>query len=156
MYPHERSLVKHLQGKPFALIGVNSDQKLSTPLELASTGEVTWRSFQNEYDGGSISKDWGVKGWPTVVLIDGEGKIRYREHGKDLDKNLAMLFEEIGEEFPLEAIHATTAEERGRVFGAAAEKDQAGDDPTEEEAAAGEQDATGEDSDSGDGEKDSR
>ena len=25
MYPHERSLVKRLEGKPFALIGVNSD-----------------------------------------------------------------------------------------------------------------------------------
>ena len=26
MYPHERSLVKRLAGRPFALLGVNSDQ----------------------------------------------------------------------------------------------------------------------------------
>jgi hypothetical protein len=26
MYPHERSLVKKMEGKPFALIGVNSDE----------------------------------------------------------------------------------------------------------------------------------
>ena len=26
MYPHERSLVKRLEGQPFALIGVNSDR----------------------------------------------------------------------------------------------------------------------------------
>ncbi len=25
MYPHERSLVEKLEGKPFALIGINSD-----------------------------------------------------------------------------------------------------------------------------------
>jgi hypothetical protein len=25
MYPHERSLVKKLEGKPFVLLGVNSD-----------------------------------------------------------------------------------------------------------------------------------
>ena len=25
MYPHERSLVKRLAGKPFALLGINSD-----------------------------------------------------------------------------------------------------------------------------------
>jgi hypothetical protein len=25
MYPHERSLVKRLEGKPFALLGINSD-----------------------------------------------------------------------------------------------------------------------------------
>ena len=26
MFPHERSLVKRLEGKPFALLGVNSDE----------------------------------------------------------------------------------------------------------------------------------
>ena len=26
MYPHQRSLVKHLANEPFALIGVNSDK----------------------------------------------------------------------------------------------------------------------------------
>ncbi len=26
MYPHERSLVKRLEGKPFALLGINSDE----------------------------------------------------------------------------------------------------------------------------------
>ena len=28
MYPHERSLVRHLADKPFAIIGVNSDDDL--------------------------------------------------------------------------------------------------------------------------------
>ena len=121
MYPHERSLVKHLQGKPFALIGVNSDRKIETPKELAASGEVTWRSFQNESNGKTISEEWVVEGWPTVVLIDGEGKIRYRGHGEKLDENLAKLFEEIGEEFPEEAIHATTAEEKKRKFDEAVE-----------------------------------
>ena len=30
MYPHERSLVKTLEDKPFALLGVNSDPKETT------------------------------------------------------------------------------------------------------------------------------
>ena len=32
MYPHERSLVKRLQGKPFALVGINSDRTFGPEL----------------------------------------------------------------------------------------------------------------------------
>ena len=47
MYPHERSLVKRLADKPFALIGVNSDaDKLYLKKRMKSEG-ITWRSFWN-------------------------------------------------------------------------------------------------------------
>ena len=49
MYPHERSLVKHMEGKPFALLGINSDPK--DALRKAMKQEnITWRSW---WDGGS-------------------------------------------------------------------------------------------------------
>ncbi len=121
MYPHERSLVKHLNGKPFALVGINSDPDTSIPQELAKSGKVTWRSFWSgpEGTGGPIPTEWGVSGWPTIYLIDGEGKLRYQWDYKDpadIDKQLAMLFSELGEEFPTEEIHATTEEETKRTF----------------------------------------
>lgn len=117
MYPHERSLVKHLNGKPFALIGVNSDSDISIPQGLVKSGKVTWRSFQNEVGDKTISDEWGVTGWPTIYLIDGEGKIRYHNvRGADLDAALATLLEEVGETFPAEEIHATTEEETKRKF----------------------------------------
>ena len=48
MYPHERSLVKRLEGKPFAIVGINSDPKerLRKTIEKES---MTWRSW---WDGG--------------------------------------------------------------------------------------------------------
>ena len=79
MYPHERSLVKRLADKPFALIGVNSDrdkEKLKVRMEEES---ITWRSFWN--GGGTrgpISTRWNVSGWPTIYVLDHEGVIRYR------------------------------------------------------------------------------
>jgi hypothetical protein len=122
MYPHERSLVKHLNGKPFALIGVNSDNDISIPQGLVKSGKVTWRSFQNDIDGKTISDEWGVTGWPTIYLIDGEGKIRYHNvRGPKLDEALAKLLEEVGETFPADEIHATTKEESERKFDDAAE-----------------------------------
>ena len=122
MYPHERSLVHHLAGKPFALIGVNSDTDVSIPQGLVKSGKVKWRSFQNEGSGTPISEEWGVSGWPTIYLIDGEGKIRHSSHGgPELEKALAELFEEIGETYPAEEIHATTEEETKRKFDEAVE-----------------------------------
>ena len=115
MFPHERSLVKHLAGKPFALIGVNGDKDLSTPQALARSGKVTWRSFQNGRVG-PITNEWVLEGWPTIVLIDKDGIIRYRGHGTDLDKNLKILIEEMGQSFPETEIHATTEEEKKRTF----------------------------------------
>ena len=81
MYPHERSLVERLKDKPFALIGVNSDTDKVKLKKRMEEEKITWRSFWN---GGStqgpISTEWNVHGWPTLVVIDKDGVIRYRGH----------------------------------------------------------------------------
>ena len=96
MYPHERSLVKRLEGKPFALLGINSDPK--ERLRQAMKREnITWRSW---WDGGNtrgpIAKAWNVKGWPTIYVLDHKGVIRYREvRGKRMDEAVDTLLKEI-------------------------------------------------------------
>ena len=45
MYPHERSLVKRLEDKPFALIGVNSDSDRDEIRKAQTKLGITWRSF---------------------------------------------------------------------------------------------------------------
>ena len=104
MYPHERSLVKQLAGKPFALIGVNSDRDLDALKPVLEEQNITWRSFWNgpEGTGGPISKKWNVSGWPTIYVIDAEGKIRYKNsRGKQLDRALETLLAEAGHEVEL-------------------------------------------------------
>jgi len=83
MYPHERSLVKKLANKPFALIGVNSDTDREKLKETLKEEEITWRSFWNGPQGtsGPISKRWNVRGWPTMYIIDHEGIIRAKYVG---------------------------------------------------------------------------
>ena len=86
MYPHERSLVNEMKDKPFALIGVNSDgergKDLETIRKIVADKEINWRSFQNQPAGASskISTAWAVRGWPTLVVLDAEMKIRYVGH----------------------------------------------------------------------------
>jgi hypothetical protein len=94
MYPHERSLVKKLADKPFALIGVNSDrdrEKLKPRLEKE---QITWRSFWDGPSGtaGPISTAWNVHAWPTVYVLDAKGVIRFVGHD---DKTLDELVDEL-------------------------------------------------------------
>ena len=79
MFPHERSLVKRLEGKPFVLLGVNSDESRKELKAVMKKEKITWRSFWNGGRDGPISREWGIRGWPTLVIIDAKGVIRYRD-----------------------------------------------------------------------------
>ena len=82
MYPHERSLVEEMKDEPFALIGVNSDQTVERAKQAVAENGLNWRSFQNKPEGAkvAIADEWSVRGWPTIVILDSEMKIRYRGH----------------------------------------------------------------------------
>lgn len=84
MYPHERSLVEEMKDKPFALIGVNSDSVEDAKAAIERE-KLNWRSFQNSPEGRekAQSDDWMVRGWPTIVILDADFKIRYRGHNGD-------------------------------------------------------------------------
>lgn len=84
MLPHERSLVKKFEKRPFVLLGVNSDgtdtaEGLAKYKEEAAKEGVTWRSFRNESTDPRISDVWRVQGWPTLFYIDHEGVIRHKD-----------------------------------------------------------------------------
>lgn len=77
--PIERTIAERLEGKPFAIVGVNGDVDAHAALAAMDRYSVTWASFQDQGSAGpSISKQWDVLGWPTVYLIDHEGIVRER------------------------------------------------------------------------------
>lgn len=102
MYPHERSLVKQLADKPFALVGVNSDRDLDTLKKVVKEKNLTWRSFQNQKGkDGVISEMWAIQGWPTIFILDEKGVIRWKGHGGDIDSVITELLGEMGHEVKL-------------------------------------------------------
>src|ERR1700682_1812683 len=83
MYPHERSLVQKFQGQPFVILGVNSDppEKLK---KIIADKTVQWTCFlDGGSPGGPIAKQWHVRGWPTIFIIDHKGVIRITNPPRD-------------------------------------------------------------------------
>jgi thiol-disulfide isomerase/thioredoxin len=78
MVPQERTLVRRLEGKPFALVGVNGDEDRPKAKAAMDKEQMTWPSF---FDGkvgrGPIAVKWGISSWPTVIVLDAQGVIRH-------------------------------------------------------------------------------
>ena len=92
MYAEERDLVKRLEGKPFALLSVNTDVSLETLRKSIDDGEITWRCWGDGSPEGPICQNWNVTSFPTIYVLDGTGAIRFKNvHGPSLDEAVKKL-----------------------------------------------------------------
>ena len=90
MYPHERSLVKRLADKPFALVGINSDQdrdKLKEAMEKESITFVFARLkspvTDRLQDAGVLRLVGEAHLYPTVSAAVGAAlRTRHRRSGR--------------------------------------------------------------------------
>ena len=95
MYPHERSLVEKYQGRPFALLGVNSDTDRERIRQAIAKEGINWRSWWAGSVDGPIPQLYRVKAWPTIYVLDARGVIRYVQvHGQALDDAIERLVRE--------------------------------------------------------------
>lgn len=94
MYPDERSLVKKMEGKPFVLLGINSDpaQTLKQTLEKE---HMSWPSISDGSTDGPIATKWNVHAWPTTYVLDSKHVIRFKDlRGQQLDEAVEKLVKE--------------------------------------------------------------
>ncbi len=97
MVPHERSLAKRLEGKPFVLLGIDGDEDREKAREVMVKEEMNWPSWWDKRNGdGPIATQWNVRGWPTTYVLDSKGVIRYKQvHREKLDKAVDTLLNEM-------------------------------------------------------------
>ena len=94
MLPQERELVQRLAGKPFTLLGINSDKSRSALQKTIAEQQITWPQIWDGSTTGPIAKQWNVHGWPTIYVIDQQGIIRYRNvRGEALEKAVNALLD---------------------------------------------------------------
>jgi peroxiredoxin len=99
-YPYQRLMLELYKGKPFALLGVNSDPKIETAKQGKIDATLPYRSwwdgFEKKSTEGPIATAWGVTGWPTTYLIDAKGTIRVAgARHEDSLKAVAQLMDEL-------------------------------------------------------------
>jgi thiol-disulfide isomerase/thioredoxin len=97
MVPDERALVKRLEGRPFALLGIDGDKDRQKAASTMINEQMTWPSWWDQSDGtGPIATAWNVRGWPTLYILDHNGVIRYKNFVRnDLDKLVDSLLKEM-------------------------------------------------------------
>lgn len=95
MIPHERELVERLKDKPFALVSISADKDLKTLTDFIEKEPMPWTHWHNGANGG-ILKDWNIKAFPTIFVLDAKGVIRFKgTRGKEMDKAVDTLLKEI-------------------------------------------------------------
>lgn len=85
--------MQRFEGRPFAIVGVNTGDDEKAFQNGVETHELSWISA---YQGSSspISDLYRVDGYPTVLVLDHTGKIVYRDYGFENDALLERLVEE--------------------------------------------------------------
>ena len=94
MIPHEKELVKRLEGRPFAFLGVSADNSKGDLASFLQNDPLPW---PNIFDGssGPLGNAWEIRGYPSIFVIDAKGVIRYRDvRGPQLDKAVEKLVAE--------------------------------------------------------------
>jgi RNA polymerase sigma factor (sigma-70 family) len=93
--PREKALLERMKGRPFAILGVNTDADPAAARKVMETQGVTWPTWHDGKPGeGPLAKLYRVRGYPTYV-IDAEGKIRSKfSRGDSLDQLVEKLVTE--------------------------------------------------------------
>ena len=100
MFPHERSLVERMKGKPFVLLGVSTDESRRDVQQVQNKGDVTWRNWWNGDSPRNfrLTAAWGVSFLPNLFLIDHKGIVREHYEGvpdsAELDHAIDELIKE--------------------------------------------------------------
>jgi thiol-disulfide isomerase/thioredoxin len=97
--PTEKALVERLKGRPFALLGINSDGDREGLKAAVAEKGITWPSWwDGGRTGGPIATRWDVHRWPTIIVLDKSGVIRFKNlphnAAKRLDDAVDGLLEE--------------------------------------------------------------
>ena len=77
----------------FALIAVNCHDEEE---EFRKGQEELKTDYASIFGGAPIASDWGVSAFPTMFVLDAEGKIRFKDvRGAALDKAVPELLDEM-------------------------------------------------------------
>ena len=91
--------MKRLAGKPFVLLGINSDADRDAIKKTLKKEKITWRSWwDNGSKFGPIQTKWQVEQRPVIYVLDAKGVIRYKNVISVDEEHLAEAVDSLLEE----------------------------------------------------------
>jgi thiol-disulfide isomerase/thioredoxin len=99
-YPYERLMLEVHKADPFAIVSVNSDDKIETAKQSKIDNKLEFRSWWDGYvkdasTKGPIASAWNVTGWPAIYVLDEKGVIRFAQlRQEDILKAVSQLLSE--------------------------------------------------------------
>ena len=88
--------MKRHKADPFALVAVNCHDNEE---EFQKGQESLKTDYASIFGGAPIASAWGVSAFPTIYVLDAEGKIRFKgPRGEALDEAVQTLLDEMKEE----------------------------------------------------------
>ncbi len=92
--------MKRLSGKPFTLVGVNSDADREALKKTMVAEKMTWRSWWDDGNiNGPIHSTWQIQERPSIHILDQNGVIRYRNIPiEEVDAAIDTLLAELSAE----------------------------------------------------------
>jgi hypothetical protein len=70
-----------LKDEPFAMLSVYADSDVTSLRKKIEDREITWRCWCDGGVDGPIGERWNVQGYPTIIVLDATGMIRYKISG---------------------------------------------------------------------------
>lgn len=95
MIPHEREMVKKLEGKPFLLVSVSADDQKETLTKFLEKEPMPWTHWWDNGTDNPVLKKYRVRAFPTLYLIDHTGVIRQKWVGSPGNDKLDKAVEEL-------------------------------------------------------------
>jgi thiol-disulfide isomerase/thioredoxin/cell fate (sporulation/competence/biofilm development) regulator YmcA (YheA/YmcA/DUF963 family) len=94
--PNVKAAYGKYHDKGFEILGVSLDQKLEDAQKYLTDEKIEWPQIvDGKFWEAKVAKLYGVQAIPRTILLDREGKIRFKDlRGEALDKAVAKLVDE--------------------------------------------------------------
>jgi hypothetical protein len=91
-----------MEGRPFAMLGVNCDEEKETVQQASFRQNLTWRNWWNGGPQGPLTARYDIKRFPTTLVLDANGVVRFRGSPQDpaMEQSVERLVKETERERP--------------------------------------------------------
>jgi len=93
--PHVKAAYEKLREKGFEIVGISLDQSLDKLKQVLAREKMTWpQYFEEDGSGNKFAEEFGIRGIPTMWLVDKKGVLRDLNGRERLEEKVEKLLAE--------------------------------------------------------------